>query len=48
MLDFLFFLQNDKRPTELQNMERIKRDQIVRKIEEVDGVTIRQIARLTG
>jgi putative transposase len=35
-------------PTELQNMEKIKRDEIVRKIKEVDGVSTRQIARLTG
>lgn len=35
-------------PTELQNLERIKRDEVVRKIKEVDGVLTRQIARLTG
>jgi putative transposase len=35
-------------PIELQNMEKIKRDEIVRKIKEVDGVSTRQIARLTG
>ena len=35
-------------PTELQNLEKIKRDEVVRKIKEVDGVSTRQIARLTG
>jgi putative transposase len=39
---------NVKMPTELQNMERIKRDEIIRKIKEVGGVSTRQIARLTG
>ena len=39
---------NVKIPTELQNMEKIKRDEIIRKIKEVDGVSTRQIARLTG
>ena len=37
-----------KIPTELQNMEKIKRDEIVRKIKEIDGISTRQIARLTG
>lgn len=37
-----------KIPGELQNMDRIKRDEIVRKIKEVDGISTRQIARLTG
>jgi len=39
---------NVKIPTELQHMEKIKRDEIIRKIKEVDGVSTRQIARLTG
>lgn len=37
-----------KMPTELQNMEKIKRDEIVRKIKEMNGISTRQIARLTG
>ena len=34
--------------TELQNIEKITRDEIIRKIKAVDGVSTRQIARLTG
>nr|WP_092073186.1 transposase [Dendrosporobacter quercicolus]NSL48746.1 transposase [Dendrosporobacter quercicolus DSM 1736]SDM55306.1 REP element-mobilizing transposase RayT [Dendrosporobacter quercicolus] len=37
-----------KMPTELQNMEKTKRDEIVRKIKEMNGISTRQIARLTG
>lgn len=33
---------------EVCNEIREKQDSIVRKVKEVDGVTIRQIARLTG
>jgi putative transposase len=39
---------NIKMPTELQNMERTRRDEIIRKIKEVEGVSTRQIARVTG
>lgn len=39
---------NIKIPTEIQNMEKIKRDEIVRRIKEVDGLSTRQLARLTG
>jgi REP element-mobilizing transposase RayT len=39
---------NVKMATELQNMERTRRDEIIRRIKEVDGVSTRQIARVTG
>ncbi|AJQ28768.1 hypothetical protein [Pelosinus fermentans] len=39
---------NVKLATELQNMERIKREAIIRRVKEVDGVSTRQIARVTG
>lgn len=39
---------NVKMPTELQNMERIRRGEIIRRIKEVEGVSTRQIARVTG
>ena len=35
-------------PTELQKMEKSKRDEMLRKIKQIDGTTTRQIARLTG
>jgi REP element-mobilizing transposase RayT len=35
-------------PTELQTMEKKKRDEILRKIKQIDGISTRQIARLTG
>lgn len=35
-------------PTDLQNMEKVKRDELLRKIKEQEGVSTRQIARLTG
>ena len=35
-------------PTELQTMEKGKRDEIIRKIKQINGITTRQIARLTG
>jgi len=37
-----------KIPTELKNMEKIKRNEIVRIIKEVDGISTRQLVRLTG
>lgn len=39
---------NVKTPTALQSMEKMERDEIVRKIKEIPGITTRQIARLTG
>lgn len=39
---------NIKIPSELQSMEKVKRDEIVRTIKEIDGISTRQIARLTG
>lgn len=35
-------------PAELQAMEKGKRDEILRQIKKIDGITTRQIARLTG
>lgn len=35
-------------PTDLQNMEKVKRDELLCKIKEQEGVSTRQIARLTG
>lgn len=35
-------------PAELQKMEKGKRDEILRKIKQIEGITTRQIARLTG
>lgn len=32
----------------LQGMERIKRNEILRKIKEIDGISLRQISRVTG
>ncbi|MEG6586882.1 transposase [Dendrosporobacter sp. 1207_IL3150] len=34
--------------TELQTMEKQKRDEILRKIKQINGISTRQIARLTG
>ncbi|AJQ28884.1 transposase [Pelosinus fermentans] len=39
---------NVKMATELQSMERIKRDEIIRRIKGVEGISTRQIARVTG
>lgn len=39
---------NGQKPTELQNMEKIRRNEIIRKIKEVEGISTRQIARVTG
>ncbi|MBP2659732.1 MAG: transposase IS200-family protein [Firmicutes bacterium] len=39
---------NVKMPAELQNMERRRRDEIIRKIKEIEGISTRQIARVTG
>jgi hypothetical protein len=35
-------------PAELQTMEKKKRDEVLRKIKRINGITTRQIARLTG
>lgn len=35
-------------PAELQTMEKKKRNEIIRQIKQIDGITTRQIARLTG
>jgi putative transposase len=35
-------------PAELQMMEKGKRDEILRQIKQIDGISTRQIARLTG
>jgi putative transposase len=35
-------------PAELQTMEKGKRDEILRQIKQIDGISTRQIARLTG
>lgn len=35
-------------PAELQTMEKRKRDEILRQIKQINGITTRQIARLTG
>ena len=35
-------------PAELQTMEKAKRDEILRQIKQNDGITTRQIVRLTG
>ncbi|MEL7657129.1 MAG: hypothetical protein AAGU75_14625 [Bacillota bacterium] len=35
-------------PAELQTMEKRKRDEILRRIKQIGGITTRQIARLTG
>lgn len=34
--------------SEIQHMERDKRNEIIRKIKSLEGVTIRNLARLTG
>ena len=34
--------------SELQSLERHKRDEIIRKLKEINGVTIRQLSRVTG
>jgi putative transposase len=36
------------RPIELQHMEKVKRDEFLRKIKKIAGISTRQIARLTG
>lgn len=36
------------RPTEIQIMEKGKRDEVLRQIKKIDGISTRQIARLTG
>jgi REP element-mobilizing transposase RayT len=34
--------------SDLQKMEKTKRDEIIRKVKEIEGISTRQIARLTG
>jgi hypothetical protein len=36
-----------KNINELQGFAKVKRDDIIRKLKEVDGLSIRQIARIT-
>lgn len=33
---------------EIQSFEKVKRDEIIRKLKEIEGLSIRQIARITG
>ena len=35
-------------PTKIQTMEKVKRNDLLRQIKKIDGISTRQIARLTG
>jgi len=44
-----YFMENNfQSSSELQHMERVKRDEIIRKLKSIEGVTIRQLSRITG